>query len=404
MTGRGTSSRPMAIPPPDARCLPLLRAVLRGDAAETAHAASAMHPAHAEAWARYVIGQQVAHTVLWLTAKWPDVLPASAVEMLAAERERTAARDRALARSIREATAALSQAGLQSMVLKGIPMAERYYGNAAARRTADADILVRTECADQALAVLMGLGLRPKDRRVKPTPAGPTIDRHTLATDHALALARGEVRLDLHWCLRRAPGYRIAEHSVWAGAVRTESVAGPCLIPGDAHALTLLCISIAEDIGRGACRLKHLVDVRQWLVTVGSRADWPSALAQRREERTETIVLNVLALTLDVLQEPACPPGLKEAIAAAGNRIRHRSPQDAIDLVHTSPASPRGALWFARVYPLSFRRDIPWVLRRDFGRVRNWYTSAYRAVRFSARLGWHGLVASRRKPHGQPPT
>ncbi|MBL8991590.1 MAG: nucleotidyltransferase family protein [Phycisphaerae bacterium] len=397
MSLRPTTSRPVAIPPPTARCLPLLRAVVRGDSIEAARIAGEMTSPEAEAWARYVIGQQLAHTVLWRASGRLDILPAAALPGLVAERERTAARDRALVRATRDAISALSAAGLGSMVLKGTPLAERYYGEATARRTADADILVRWSDTDRALAVLMDLGFGPKARRVRETSVGPAVDRHTLATDHAFALARDDARLDLHWCLRRAPGYRIAEDSVWAGALRVDGAAGPCAVPSDEHTLTLLCISIAEDIARGACRLKHLMDVRQWLVTVGASADWPGLLARRRPERTEVIVLNVLALVLDVLGEPPRSTCLKDAIEAARDRIRHRSQQDAVDLVHTDATSPRGSLWFARVYPVNLRRDVPWVLRRDFGRVRNWYTSAYRAARFAVRMAWYGLSPSHRR-------
>lgn len=60
-----------------------------------------------------------------------------------------------------EVTRLLERRGIETTVLKGIPLALRLYGDAAARTTDDIDVLVRPEQRDEARRALVASGWRP---------------------------------------------------------------------------------------------------------------------------------------------------------------------------------------------------------------------------------------------------
>jgi len=281
-----------------------------------------------------------------------------------------------------EVVDAFAGAGLACRVLKGPPFAQRYYGDPSLRRSVDIDLLVREEDAHRAIRVLLGLGYAARARRLVRTPDGPAIRRHRLRTDHGLALTRDGFPLDLHWRLRTAPAYRIREDDLWANAqrVRVHDVTSDVL--SDEYALVLLLLSIAHDIGRCGCRLKHLLDVYQLLRARSATLDWPRFLEKRREENVLKISVNVLAIVLDVF---ACRDGMPHLVRALGPHAPLLVDEDSLRLVHGSGDGIGNAIWFTKVYPVSWARDAAWWLDRSVPHPGRVFVSLYRAMRFGVR-------------------
>lgn len=123
---------------------------------------------------------------------------------------------------LQQALAALNNAGIDVLVLKGGALAETVYGNIAVRPLLDFDLLVRRERAVEAIDALNALGYERA-----------TIEPHVgIALRHeneVLMYKQGqiEVRMELHWSLFDSPHYqdRLPMEWFWESAT-TGSVAG----------------------------------------------------------------------------------------------------------------------------------------------------------------------------------
>ena len=95
------------------------------------------------------------------------------------------------------AIAALEQAGIKTMLLKGAPIALECYASHAMRPMADLDLVVRSSNAEPARRILASLGWMPTSKHPP----------HELPDLHAQDLRNGDgVEIDLHWhCLRETP-------------------------------------------------------------------------------------------------------------------------------------------------------------------------------------------------------
>jgi hypothetical protein len=102
----------------------------------------------------------------------------------------------------------LEAAGIGTILLKGLPLSMRYYGDMGVRMTSDVDFLVPTNCADKALEVLQNpvYGLH--------ATAYETKNRGVL---HAMHLFDPKgVDVDLHWNLMIQHAYPGADAPFWA--------------------------------------------------------------------------------------------------------------------------------------------------------------------------------------------
>lgn len=109
---------------------------------------------------------------------------------------------------VQQVVGALQSAGIDTMVLKGIPLSLRYYGDMGVRLMSDLDVLVPTDCAADAIRVLSQkpLNLRWSEYEYK--------YRHLL---HAMHLFdANKVDVDLHWNLMSQHAYAGADKPFWA--------------------------------------------------------------------------------------------------------------------------------------------------------------------------------------------
>ncbi len=319
----------------------------------------------ADALPAFLAQQHLAHYVLRRieTEGTASVFPEGAVRGLRQEVELRRSGMNGIPEALAEVVTALATAQVDSLVLKGTPFAARYFGDPALRRQLDIDLLVHRADADRGLRVLLGLGYRPKRRRIRDAAEGPSIRPHRLRTEHALGLRRGKVSIDLHWRLRTAPAYRVEESGVWSGAQDVAINGIVCRAPSDESALLLLLLSIAHDIGRSACRLKHLLDVRQILSSTDPDMDWAGFFERRREENVLRISVNVLWIVLDLFGGPGEFPRLAAELKRhAALRVGAGGPESILRVVREGRMANR--LWFARVYPVAWARDLLWLVDR----------------------------------------
>ena len=130
-----------------------------------------------------------------------------------------------------EALAHLSDAGIETMVLKGAALAERHYRDLGARLMYDVDVLVRAERAHEAASVLQRHGWRPL-LPIELDDLMPVI-QGTLFMDEM------DDGIDLHWHAMWAPAN---EDDFWSAAEPTMVGGTPTQCPCPADQLLHVCV------------------------------------------------------------------------------------------------------------------------------------------------------------------
>jgi len=315
-----------------------------------------------ESFRAWACVHHVAHFLLGRGAGLPEAMR----DGLRAEVERRAGKAALLVPALAGTVDVLTDAGVPVLVLKGRPFAARYFGDPSVRRSVDVDLLVRIGDADPALRALAGRGYRPRRRRTWGKGATLRIRRKRLRTEHALGFDHGDVSVDLHWRLRTAPAYRIEERALWSDPLEIAVDGRTYRAPSDEYTLVALLLSIAHDIGRRGCRVKHVLDAYQVLRRVHDGTDWPAFLERRRAENTLGVAVNVLDLVRATFAAPGEFPALAAALDRHADLCVAASTRDAGLLVHGLGGAWFHARWFLDVYPVSWGRDALWMIDRKW--------------------------------------
>jgi hypothetical protein len=250
-------------------------------------------------------------------------------------------------------TAALRTNGIEHLVLKGLPVAHRWYGGSGARFTWDLDVLVREADVPRALHTLHHLGFAP--------PTGTRrLTRVVRRVAHALECRRADgLSLDLHWAFRRLPGVQFDAERVFAGRQMVE-VSGQALpVPADEDTLTQVLLGIAADVDRSRCRLRALWDAYV-ILRERPAASWAPYLAARRADGSAGLVAAALSLVVSLL-DPADASAVMPALRTAPVPPRARLHADHAAAIWSRPPNAlRGHLDFAAWQPLPTWRYWPW--------------------------------------------
>jgi Uncharacterised nucleotidyltransferase len=170
-----------------------------------------------------------------------------------------------------EVFAALADAGIEAMLLRGPVVARRFYGDAP-RDYVDVDVLVPPAARARTRAVLQRLGYRPLASDDEVAGHRPLHAREWVRADG--------VSVDLH---RTVSGARAPDERVWSElAARAEraSIAGTvCAVPRAAASALVVALHAAHNGPRGA---KPLADLERALA-VADDVTWreAAALAER---------------------------------------------------------------------------------------------------------------------------
>jgi hypothetical protein len=252
--------------------------------------------------------------------------------------------------------ASFEAAGIATMALKGVPLALCYYRDLGARPMADVDLLVPTDRADAALALLDADGWR------SPAGDGALTRPVQLRADHARSAVRDDgFSIDLHWHLREQfviPGqeHRSSDH-VWAASVPLE-VSG-VMTRAPAAADLLLHVVVHGLTSHELARARWAADAAT-LCREPERVDWDRFVEQAQRRRVVLPARAALELLVDVLDVAV--------------------PADVLARLGQVPVSSLDRRAFSRALstepPRTFRRSIVdlgprWSWRRaKLGRVR----------------------------------
>jgi hypothetical protein len=208
---------------------------------------------------------------------------------------------------------ALEEAGIATLLLKGMPLALRYYESVALRPMSDVDVLVPTRQAPEAMA-LLGDG-------------GWTWDPRFLNHfHHGVAMTRREETLDLHWHLGLPfiladdePG---SDDAFWAAAepLALGEIATRTLDPTD----MLLHVCVHGGWSDSAATVRWVADAMTVLRTAGDRIDWGRLEEHVRRRRLTLLVSEPLRYLAEVVGAPV-PAEVRARIAAMPTSARERA-------------------------------------------------------------------------------
>src|ERR1700745_343417 len=188
----------------------------------------------------------------------------------------------------------LQQAGVQARVLKGVPLSQRIYADAALRDVGDIDLLIEPGAEDAADGVLLAAGFHRNDPAARLTPRRRRSWRrhgkdYTYRSDD-----ENDFEIDLHWRLFRnpcMPGNALAAPNE-ACSERIQLGETTLAVLSLERSFLYLCVHGALD---GWSRFKSLADIAaMWN---GFSAEQRSALAHQASEY-EILPETVAALKL----------------------------------------------------------------------------------------------------------
>jgi hypothetical protein len=255
---------------------------------------------------------------------------------------------------IRALDTALRRSGQEVIFLKGLHLAQEYYGQIAARQVGDLDLLMR-DWHDLAAfeEIIRGLGYR---RRSRILGSRALMVRYT----HHMEFDGPQAPLDLHWVLRRHSSFALDYSDLWRRK-RQVKVHGVDFLTLDVeYDLVLQLLSIHTDVEIGIVRLKSAVDLHAMLNRVAPTLSWADFFARRAEEGLLAIAVNVLDLALDVLD-------CRDEFAALAQSIeQHRGKLLLIDLdaklnlIRGTGGAMQRKAWALRLYDTSPLRALYW--------------------------------------------
>jgi Uncharacterised nucleotidyltransferase/Sulfotransferase family len=198
--------------------------------------------------------------------------------------------------------ARLEDAGIPAMVIKGVPLALRFYGDLGSRPMNDVDVLVPTDRMGAALRLLEADGWRShRDRRGR---SQPLTEGFSLMSDHSRIVAAPDgFFVDLHWHLREqfvVPGqemtssddfWRAAEPIDILGVATRTLCASDLLLHAVVHGL------VSQRDARARWAADSLAVIRH-----SEAVDWERLIQQAKQRRLVLILRAALWYLVDSLQ------------------------------------------------------------------------------------------------------
>lgn len=254
------------------------------------------------------------------------------------------------------------------IIVKGVTLSRRLYGNVALRPISDIDILAHLERAHKWIVALRAAGFQPVAGKSQP------LSKHVLRfREMQFQNASGQV-VEMHVNVCRYPDYQRAfpAGEVWARAQPLEGMNGHALRLAPADELCFLCMHYAVQHQVG--RLIWLVDVAEIARRVPDQRSW------------DTLVSGVIA------RGAAAPVAV--TLAQARALLGAPMPLDAWERLRSAALEPsERRAWTAATRPMS---------------GAGWYLSQLRALRTPmerATLLWNGGAAlTRRLRHERRPS
>jgi len=256
----------------------------------------------------------------------------------------------------------LERARVEPVLLKGLYLAQRFYGHIDHRFMWDADVLVCPSQWQVAIRAAGDLGLQLRGRYA---PLGLL----RLASLHAVEVKRSGQAIDIHWCLRARAGYRIDYGALRARATRMPVGGRVFPVLSDEDALLLALLELASDMERSRIKLRSLWDLYLILRELEGTLDWEGFLALRGGEGLLPLTANMLCFGVLILDGRDEFPRLVRALAGSAPEALIDNVETAHGILARPPGNLANRALYARLQPASavgywLRRALTSPLRR----------------------------------------
>jgi len=301
----------------------------------------------------------------WRRSGILERMPPAVAQRFTAARRMNLERNRRLAAHLGVAAAALESAGVPALVVKGLHLAERCYGDLGLRVLYDLDLVIRPEDRARALQTLSGLGYVPFDGL-----AGPSADLLWSPRDYRWD-AEGvfdperPVLIDLQTQLWPPGwhGFRVRSAlDPWSDHRWAELGAARLRVPSDEKLLVELTVHYAFNALEAHARLMHLVDVALLAEVAAATLDWERFLAEADRSRVGRFCF----LTLE-LARAVCDCRIPDEIRG---RLQREIPRAVLRwLERSAAAAPLAMDLYARdrsaIYALHWAMASGWRERTE---------------------------------------
>jgi hypothetical protein len=196
----------------------------------------------------------------------------------------------------------LEEADIPTMMIKGVPVALRFYGDLGSRPMNDVDVLVPTDRMADALRVLADDGWRShRDGR---QPTQPLTAQFSLINDHSRIVAAPDgFVVDLHWHLREqfvVPGQEMTSSDAFWNAAEPIEILGVTTRTLCASDL-LLHVIVHGIVSREDARARWAADSIA-IIRHRDAVNWERLVQQATQRRLVLILRFALKYLVDNLQ------------------------------------------------------------------------------------------------------
>jgi hypothetical protein len=244
-------------------------------------------------------------------------------------------------------------AGIDYLLLKGLPMAARFHGGMDRRFTWDLDLLVRESDVARGLGLLTEVGVHAPSL---------TVGLHGAArrVAHAIECRRPDgLSVDLHWAFRRLPGLRFPAEQVFREQSLHELAGRHIRVPSDEHMLVQVLLGIAADVDRSLCRMRSLWDA-YLLMRARCTSDWKAFLERRETEGCLGLVVAAIALVIHRMDAADEFHDLLHAFGSYQPGLPVLQPERAAIILARPPHALRNHIEFASWQSLPHWRYWTW--------------------------------------------
>lgn len=293
--------------------------------------------------------------------------------------------------------------GINSLTLKGLPIAERFYGDLGLRVLYDLDLLVRPHDFEKALSLLEADGYvcyfadRPKKAgsRLLWKPKEYSWDaERVFDPERPVFVELHVLPWEPHW-----HGFQVeCNLSFWRGATDQHASGVAMAVPALEKTFVQLCVHYACNVLESNARLMHLLDVGLLLRSSGSSLDWSEVMRDIGASGVESFCF----VTLDLARR-ICGAGTPDEI---GRALRDVTPPgiarwlevEGVDAAHAMNLYSRDprriyrlhwamtAGWREKFEVLAYSVRNPWQERTGSGRLGYFLSRMLRRVQYL--LGW----------------
>jgi|WetSurMetagenome_2_1015567.scaffolds.fasta_scaffold01033_9 hypothetical protein len=245
------------------------------------------------------------------------------------------------------------KAGSEVMFLKGLFLAQRFYGNIDERSIGDIDILVKMADLDRVDGLLKENGFERKSKVL--------LNEHlTTFFTHHFEYARDDLVVELHWALSTHFTFKINYGRVWNEKSAFEFKNKSYWLLSDEYELVLQIISIFKDIELNTIALKSFIDIYKILQSITYYIDWKTFFINRENEGLHTIAINICDIVLGLMDCYDEFPELSLYLKQNVEHLRTRKLDEKLSLLDQRRPAILNKLWALRLYRAHPAKTMGW--------------------------------------------